>query len=201
MKKLLIGCAAFFIGTSTLAETLKVEAITPFTTANAPKSVQVRAIGEIRLTKEVKINSGDILTGCLVDIKDPKRLKRNATFSYEINTITDENGNTLNVKENNIAKYVPSFKLDKVEVAKSAALTVGNHFVEGLSAGYHAVEGAIKDETGNRATSAIKGAYDNSILSYTSKGKDVVINTGDVFGLKIISQDEIDAAAPNYTYE
>lgn len=201
MKKLLIVCAAFILGSSALAETLKVEAITPFSTTNPPEIIQVRAIGEIQLTPDIKINEGDILSGCMTDIKDPKRLKRNATFKYQIKTVTSSDGTSTKV--NTIAKYVPPFKLDKVETAKSAALSVGNHFVEGLSMGYRAVEGAIKSENGadNRISSAVENVYDHSVLSYASKGEDVVISTGDIFGLKIHSQDEIEAAAPNYTYE
>lgn len=192
MKKILFLTAAFIIGTSALAETLKVEAITPFSTANPPKTIQVRSLGEIQLSPKVKINEGDILTGCLTDIKDPKRLKRNATFKYEIKAVTDANGTSVKVKGNNIAKYVAPLNLDKKEMAKSAALSVGNHFVEGLSMGYHAVEGAVKSENGagNRISSAVENVYDHSVLSYASKGEEIVINTGDIFGLKLHSDDE-----------
>lgn len=183
MKKILLFTAAFVIGTSALAETLKVEAITPFSTANPPKTIQVRSLGEIQLSPKVKINEGDILTGCLTDIKDPKRLKRNATFKYEIKNVTDANGTSVKVKGNNIAKYVAPLNLDKKEMAKSAALSVGNHFVEGLSMGYHAVEGAVKSENGagNRISSAVENVYEHSVLSYANKGEDIVINTGDIF--------------------
>lgn len=194
MKKILLFTAAFVIGTSALAETLKVEAITPFSTASPPKTIQVRSLGEIQLSPKVKINEGDILTGCLTDIKDPKRLKRNSTFKYEIKNVTDANGTSVKVKGNNIAKYVAPLNLDKKEMAKSAALSVGNHFVEGLSMGYHAVEGAVKSENGagNRISSAVENVYEHSVLSYANKGEDIVINTGDIFGLKLRSDDDID---------
>lgn len=192
MKKLLILCSVLMLGTAAFAETLKVEALTPFTTENPPSKIQVKSLGAIQLTPDIKINEGDILTGKLTDIKDPKRLKRDATFKYEIKTITDENGCTVKVKGNNVAKYVPPFKLDKKEVAKDAALSVGNHFVEGLSMGYRAVEGAVRSENGagNRISSAVENVYDHSVLSYASKGEEIVINAGDVFGLKINCSDE-----------
>ena len=189
MKKILVLAASLLIGTAAFAETLKVEAITAFTTENPPSQIQVKSLGELQITSKVKINEGDILTGRLTDIKDPKRLKRDATFKYEIRTITDANGNTVKVKGNNIAKYVPPFKLDKKEVAKDAALSVGNHFVEGLSMGYRAVEGAVKSENGagNRISSAVENVYEHSVLSYASKGEEIIINAGDVFGLRINS--------------
>lgn len=192
MKKILVLAASLLIGTAAFAETLKVEAITAFTTENPPSQIQVKSLGELQITSKVKINEGDILTGRLTDIKDPKRLKRDATFKYEIRTITDSNGNTVKVKGNNIAKYVPPFKLDKKEVAKDAALSVGNHFVEGLSMGYRAVEGAVKSENGagNRISSAVENVYEHSVLSYASKGEEIIINAGDVFGLKINSDEE-----------
>ena len=192
MKKILVLAASLLIGTAAFAETLKVEAITAFTTENPPSQIQVKSLGELQITSKVKINEGDILTGRLTDIKDPKRLKRDATFKYEIRTITDANGNTVKVKGNNIAKYVPPFKLDKKEVAKDAALSVGDHFGEGLSMGYRAVEGAVKSENGagNRISSAVENVYEHSVLSYASKGEEIIINAGDVFGLKINSDEE-----------
>lgn len=207
MKKLCLVLTAMIIGTAALAGTLKVEALTPFTTVNPPSKIELKSVGEIQLTSKVKINEGDILTGTLVEIKDPKRLKRNATFKYEIQTITNAQGKTITIKENNIGKYVPPFKLDKKEVAKDAVLTVGDHFVEGLSMGYHAIEGAVKSESGagNRISSAVENVYDHSILSYASKGEEIVVNTGDIFGLKLNSEKEIEEYeaehAPNYQYE
>lgn len=208
MRKILLALLiTIVLNGAALAETLKVEALTSFNTVNPPSSIQVRSIGEIQLTSKIKINEGDIITGSLTDIKDPKRLKRDASFKFKIKSVTHANGQTVKVKENNIAKYVPPFKLDKKEVAKDAALAVGNHFVEGLSMGYHAVEGAIKSEEGGgkRITSAAKNVYENSVLSYASKGDEIEIQSGEIFGLKINSKEEIDdyqsKNAPNYTYE
>lgn len=208
MKKLLLTSLIVFLGTSALAETIQVEAITPFTTVNPPHSIQMRALEDIQISPSVKIHKGDTITASMTDIKDPKRLKRDAKFKFKISSITTQVGNTIQIKENNIAKFVPENKLDKKEVAKSTALAVGNHFVEGLNAGYRAVEGAIKSEEngfGNRTKSAAKNVYDNSILSYAKKGEEIVINEGDIFGLKIHSQEEIDEFnahnAPNYSYE
>lgn len=206
MKKLLILGALLIIGTSAFAKTVKVEAITSFSTIDPPERIELKAIDEIQLTKDIKIEEGDILTGTLTDIKDPKRLKRDATFKYEIKTVTNALGRTKHVNENNIGKYVPPFKLDKKEIAKSAALTVGDHFVSGLSLGYHAIEGAVGEEAkGHRIHSAVENVYENSVLSYASKGDEIEIKTGDIFGLKLKAADEPDeeetVGPPNYTYE
>ncbi len=209
MKKLLLPIfCSIIIGNSALAQTFKVEAITPFNTENPPKTIQVRALDEIQLTPKIKINSGDIINAKLIDIKDPKRLKRDATFKMELNTLTTADGKNIKLKNNNIAKYVPNSKLDKKEVAKSAALSVGNHFIEGFSYGYRAIEGAINSEEdgfGNRTKSAAKHVYEKSSLSYINKGHEVDIQTGDVFGLKLRSNDETEELKneiePNYTYE
>lgn len=206
MKKFLISIAVLFIGTSAFAKTVKVEAITPFSTINPPEQIELKAIDEIQLTKDIKVEEGDILTGHLTEIKDPKRLKRDATFKYEIKTVTNALGRTRYVNENNIGKYVAPFKLDKKEIAKSAALTVGDHFVGGLSLGYYALEGAIGEEAkGHRIHSAVENVYENSILSYASKGDEIEIKTGDIFGLKLKAVDEPDeeetVGPPNYTYE
>ena len=208
MKRILLTSIAMFIGACAFAQTIHVEAITPFNTANPPHHVQMRALEDIQITPTIKIHHGDTITASMIDIKDPKRLKRDATFKFKISSITTQVGNTILVEDNNIAKFVPEHKLDKKELAKSAALSVGNHFIEGLSYGYRAIEGAVKSEEDgfvNRTKSAGKHVYEKSMFSYASKGHEVDINSGEIFGLKINSQEEINDFnahnAPNYSYE
>ena len=208
MKRILLTSIAMMLGASAFAQTFHVEAITPFNTENPPHHVQMRALEDIQITPTVKIHQGDTITASMIDIKDPKRLKRNATFKFKILTVTSQVGHTTQIKENNIAKFIPEHKLDKKELAKKTALSVGSHFVEGLNAGYRAIEGAVtSEESGfvNRTKSAGKNVYDNSVLSFASKGDEINITSGEIFGLKINSQEEIDEFnahnAPNYSYE
>ena len=112
----------------------------------------------------------------------PKRLKRNAKFSFKPEWYIDTNGSKHNLNETVKATYTTT--LNKVQLAKKAVLGVGNHFVKGLSMGVAAVEGVVENEEGNRLKSGAKSVYDASPLSYSEKGKDIVINENEIFYLK-----------------
>ena len=92
--------------------------------------------------------------------------------------------------------------MDKKELAKSASLTVGSYFVKGLSLGVNAVEGAIKNEEGNRFKSSVVNVYENTPFSYVETGNELNILEGDIFWLKFKTpNDEEDSEnAPNYEY-
>ena len=102
--------------------------------------------------------------------------------------------------ENLKGKY--SMHMDKKELAKSASLTVGSYFVKGLSLGVNAVEGAIKNEEGNRFKSSVVNVYENTPFSYVETGNELNILEGDIFWLKFKTpnDEEYSENAPNYEY-
>jgi hypothetical protein len=163
------------------ADTLKVEALTPFSSINPVKTMQVK-LTEGVLYDGVNLLEGDVLSGKIVNVKGPTRLKRNAKFSFIPEYYTDENGVKHKFKDRYEGKY--ALPIDKGKMAKNAVLTVGSHFVKGISLGVNAVQGAVQNEEGNRLKSAGKNVYDNSLLSYVEEGKDLEIKQGDKFYLK-----------------
>lgn len=64
------------------------------------------------------------------------------------------------------------------------------------------MQGAVKNEQGNRAKSAAVSVYENSPLSYINKGKELEIQEGQIFvmSFKQIKDDEEDKDKPNYEY-
>lgn len=54
-----------------------------FSTENPPSTISVRVIDELVIDENITLNQGDILKGKIVDVQDPKRLKRDATFSFD----------------------------------------------------------------------------------------------------------------------
>lgn len=169
------------IPSSALAETMKVEALTDFSTLKPAKTMQVK-VTESVFYDGVNLLEGDVITGEVVKIKSPKRLKRDARFSFVPEHYTDINGVTRNFTDKYEGKY--ALPIDKGGMAKSAVLTVGNHFVKGISLGVNAVQGAIENDEGNRIKSAGKSVYENSPLSYVETGKELTIKKGDKFYLK-----------------
>ena len=135
----------------------------------------------LELTNTI-IPAGSEMGGQLVDVVSPKRLKRDAKFSFKPEWYIDTNGSKHNLNETVKAAYTTT--LNKRQLAKKTVLGVGNHFVKGLSMGVAAVEGAVENEEGNRLKSGAKSIYDASPLSYSEKGNDIVINENEIFYLK-----------------
>ena len=64
------------------------------------------------------------------------------------------------------------------------------------------VEGVVKNEDGNRAKSAVVGAYERTPLSYANKGQEIEFKQGQVFVMSFKLKEEVEAEnLPNYSYE
>ena len=182
-----------------LAKPIAVEALSDFTTENPPKEMSIKLLEDIAVDDTLTIKAETIVDGNVVDVTDPKRLKRNASFTFVPTSYKDERGQVVVIKNYYPAKYTT--KVNKGQLAKSAALSVGNFFVKGLSIGYSAVEGAIKNEKDNRFKSSVTEVYQDSPLSYVEKGEELVIEKGQLFFLNFRTKDEVpEEDKPNYEY-
>lgn len=196
MKKFFVFLAMLMFSSPVLAKSIPVEALNDFSTENPPKTMDVKILSEIVLDETITLSQGDIVHGQITDISDPKRLKRDASFTFVPLYYTNANKGFIRINGYFPAKYTT--KLNKGELAKSAALGVGSIFVKGLSVGYSAVEGAVKNEDDNRIKSGAKAAYESSPFSYVEKGSEVVITKGQNFYLNFKQKEE--AEEPNYEY-
>lgn len=195
MKKWLLLFALLLIPQVAFCdEILQVESLTEFSTADYPEFVKLRALNDLKLSSDVTIKAGYVLTGKLTEVSSPKRLKRNAKFSFMPLSYVDNSGSLIEIKEPFEGKYSAKLEIDKGQIAKSAALGVGNYFVKGISMGYYAVEGAVKNESDNRFKSSAKSVYENSPFAYVEKGQDIEIKVSDIFGLKFKVDEEDDTA-------
>ncbi len=195
MKKILVLLSFLVVGIMpACADTIKVESLSDFTTENPPETLTVKAVTDLNLDDELLIFEGYTLKGDIVDVVSPKRLKRDASFAFILTEYTDNDGIVHKVEriDNKIVKGKFTTKFDYKSVAKSAALSVGNYFVKGLSMGYAAVEGAVKNEEGNRFKSSAVSVYESTPLSYVEKGEDIVIAKDQVFILNFKLRDEKD---------
>lgn len=182
-----------------LAKPIAVEALSDFTTENPPKEMSIKLLEDIAVDDTLTIKAETIVDGNVVDVTAPKRLKRNASFTFVPTSYKDERGQVVVIKNYYPAKYTT--KVNKGQLAKSAALSVGNFFVKGLSIGYSAVEGAIKNEKDNRFKSSVTEVYQDSPLSYVEKGEELVIEKGQLFFLNFRTKDEVpEEDKPNYEY-
>ena len=164
------------------AQTIEVTCLNTISTARPTSHISIKLVDPLDIPNEQILKSGVILEGKLTNVVSPKRLKRSATFSFRPEKYTDPDGKVHKLNTNIEATYTKP--IDKGQLAKSAALGVGSFFVKGLSTGVAAVEGAVKNEEGNRIVSSAESVYENSPFSYVEKGEDLYITPGQNFFLK-----------------
>ena len=182
-----------------LAKTVAVEALNDFSTENPSARMSIKILEDLAIDDNVVFSEGTVVDGKVVDVTDPKRLKRDATFTFVPLSYVNKNGKTIDVKGYYPAKYTT--KISKGELAKNVGLGVGNFFVKGLSLGYSAVEGAVKNEKDNRFKSSVTEVYKDSPFSYVEKGTELVIEKNQMFYLNFKSKDDEDESdLPNYEY-
>ena len=178
-----------------LAQTVGVSSLSDFSTENPPKTISVKLLEPLEISETSSLDSGVILNGDLIDVVSPKRLKRDADFTFCPKTYIDNNGKPQTLQSGIKASY--TVPVDKGQVAKKAVLTVGNQFVSGLSMGVAAVEGAVKNGEGNRIKSSVSSVYEASPLSLAKKGEDLYIKQEQVFFLKFPSGNKIESLNKN----
>ncbi len=156
---------------------IEVEALSDFSTDNPPELYSVKTVEPIYSNKGI-IENGSIIEGRIIT-KNPKRLKRDATFSFVPTCIITPRGEIIKAKKDIVGKYKK--EIDKKKIAKSAALTAGSFVVKGFSTEFNAIEGAVKNEQGNRLKSTAVAVYEGSPISYIQKGEAIEIKQGQHF--------------------
>ena len=203
MKKLLFTIAALLIMTPVMAKNIKVEALSDFSTANPPKTWQVKVLEGFSTNNGILVHTNTIIEGNIEKVKSPQRLKRNATFTFVPKSYYDPQiGSTKPVKRDFAGKYSSMGEMNAKTLAKKGAISAGNMLIGSFVAPtVGLVEGAVKNERGNRAKSAVISAYESTPLSYANKGKEIELKQGQVFVMNFKLKDEPEENKPNYSYE
>lgn len=204
MKKLILTIFALLIVAPAMAKDIKVEALADFSTINPPKMWQVKTLESFVADNGIVVHQDTIITGKIEKVKSAKRLKRNATFRFVPKTYFDPQvGYNQDVKRYFEGKYSSRSDLDAKTLAKKGAVTAGNMLIGSFVAPtVGLVEGAIKNERGNRAKSAAISAYESTPLSYANKGKELEFKQGQVFIMNFKLKNEAEEQnLPNYSYE
>lgn len=168
--------------TQTYAKTVEVQALDSLSTLNPPSSIKIKLLEPLELSENLILQPETIITGDVYDVVSPKRLKRDADFSFKPVSYEYE-GKINNIDEEIEASYT-SQPLEKGQIAQKAALSVGNVVFKGLKMGVAAIKGAVENEQENRFKSSIHSAYEESPVSYIEKGQELEIKELDIFYLK-----------------
>ena len=201
-QKILFMCFILLSGVfnQIYAQTIEVKSLSEFSTENPPTSIYVELLQPLQLDSNTSLQAGAKIKGNLVDVVSPKRLKRNADFSFEPVYYWDEKGNPHPIEKEVKASY--TVPIDKAGLAKTAVTSVGSFFVKGLSIGVAAVEGAVKNEQDNRLKSSAVSVYESSPVSYVEKGQEIEISVNQNFFLKFPNiKDQDENVGQNYTYQ
>ncbi len=206
MKKILFALLTLTLAMQpVMAKNVKVEAMADFTTANPSKTWQLKVVEPVNADGFI-LEAGSLIEGNIEDVVSPKRLKRDASFVFVPVTYTDsKTGQTYQIKRHLTGKYSFLSGVSAGSLAKQGAVYAGNKLLDGFfGPGIAVVEGAVKNEHGNRAKSAAISLYESTPLSYANKGEDISIPKGSVFIMSFKTakeaEEEAKAQEPNYTY-
>lgn len=180
------------------AQSVKVSALTPFNSLMPATTMKVMVLEKAELKNGMVFEDGTVILGDIIEVKQPKRAKLNASFRFKPVSYS-YNGTTFKIEDPEIiAKYAEYKELDKVGLATSAATTVAGQFIKipGLSQGVSFIKGVVKDPEHNRLKSGAVQVYKDSPLVYIEEGKDVVINKDQMFLLKFKTSKHEDLDAP-----
>ena len=204
MKKILLILSALLIINPVMAKSVKVEALSDFSTENPPKIWKIKVVEGFIADNGYQVIENTIIEGKIINVTSPKRLKRAASFTFVPKTFYEPRvGCTYDIKRDFEGKYSAKTDLTAKNVAKKGALTAGNILIGSfVSPAVGLVEGAVKNNEGNRAKSAVVSAYENTPLSYASKGKELEFKKGQVFIMNFkLKEEEVEEDKPNYSYE
>lgn len=180
------------LGVPAYAKNVKVQAVSGFSTENPPKIWSVKIVEGLTAKNGFVIYAGSVIEGRIENVTDPKRLKRNAGFTFvPVKYYDYYTGKVWDVEQNLEGKYSSLTDVNAKSVAKTGAVVVGNKLIDGFfGPGVALVEGAVKNEQGNRAKSAAVSVYESTPFSYISKGKELCIQEGQVFVMNFKLKDE-----------
>ncbi len=206
MKKILFTLVMMVLALQpAMAKNVKVEALGDFSTAAPPKTWQLKIVEPVDADGYL-LEAGSIIEGNIEDVVSPKRLKRDASFAFVPVLYRDgKTGQVYQIKRNWKGKYSFLSDISAGSLAKQGAVYAGNKLLDGFfGPGIAVVEGAVKNEHGNRAKSAAISLYESTPLSYANKGEDINIPKGTVFIMSFKTAketaEETKAGQPNYTY-
>ena len=205
MKKgilLTVLALMFSISAASAAVQMKVTAVNEFETDKPTKTINVKVNEDIALG-DYEIKAGDILKCNVLEVTDPKRGKRDANFYVQPYAYVS-GGTVKKIDETICGRYSKTVlskeelkNLPKLQIAEKAALTVGSFYIKGLSQGVSLAKGVITNPDGNRVKSGVQQVYEDSIISYVEKGKELDIMPGDEFYFIFNIEKE---EQPNYSY-
>ena len=189
MKKILSILLLFFVllsftTSSAFAKNLKMiaETINDFSTLDKTKHIELKIIGDYKVSEEAYVPSGLILNGEITEISSAKRGKRDAYAYMKITSFklpNDSEFKTFSSPQKFSAKLSKHKKLDIKDKSLDLGASAAGLFVDNITYPINFVRGAVIAKEGeNRLAAGAKMTYEKSMFSYFSKGKELILPAG-----------------------
>ena len=190
MRKFLLTIfVILFLPVSAFAKALKIESLMDFSSENPPRLFVAKLSKGYRLSRELYLEEGTVLSGSVEKFYNARRGRRNASFKFKIMKI-NHNGVIIDIKAPPVVgKVVGYTPVKKKKIVKMVIFMSAGLVVPGLAPGVSFMDGLITREHGNPVKSAFVQVYKDSVFSYIDKGRDFDVDTGDILIIKIKKKD------------
>ncbi len=194
MRRMLLTFLMLLVMQSCEAVDVVVESLINIDTATEETSFRAKVLDNAEMESGLKFEKDAIIIGNIIKIKDASRGDRDAYIIVQP-TSEEKDGVIKAIEDDTLeAKVVGYSKKDwketGLDLGTKAGLTVGSHFLPGLSQAFYFTKGMICPEEGkSRLKSAVSGVYENSPFKYLSKGEELSMEEGDMLVLKMYHAD------------
>lgn len=174
------------------AKSIVAQTIDDLDLANPSNEFSVKILEDTFWDEGKEFEKDAVLSGKIVKVIPPKRLKKDAYFVFRVKSFTIPSQDDKIVKIKNKVKtevkiYTP---VDKVQMAEKVAVAAASTVVKGLSLGVNFVQGAVGAQDGeNKFKAGAVNVYECSPFSYCRKGSYSYITSGSY--VKFSLDDEI----------
>ena len=170
-----------FIIMPCFASTVLVQSREPFSTKFPRRYISFKLLETHKLKNGINFEYGSIIKGRMLEVKLPKRGKRDAYFIFMPESYTIPSKKiTKSLRHKNLESKLSGYeKLNKIKLIEKTSVNASSLFVPGLSSAYWFSKGAIKPQKGKtRVKSGVNSIYDNSPISYIEQGDELIVKEG-----------------------
>lgn len=188
--------SVFLLSTNIVeAKTLKVtgKTLNDFSTIEKTENLKIEILGTHQTPNNNYIPAGTIISGKVTKFIEPKRIKRDAYAYLKIDSykLAHENDYKSVKNPDAVVKISKYKKLDVKEKSLDIGASAAGLLIENITYPINFVRGVVSAEKGeNRLKAGAEMTYEKSVLSYASKGKELVVPTGSLLTVTLTYESE-----------
>ena len=156
--------------------------------------LKFKTVDEYKLTDDITVENGSVLTIRVMEYIVPKRGKRDGYLKINVEsyTIPSENDMVIDIKNKNIeGKLKLASNIDKKGIVEQTGAYAAEVALDmpGLSQIYAVTKGIVKPNDGqSRLESAGTNIYNSTLLPYINKGQDLILKEDSIVEISVKSK-------------